>query len=441
MYLIEPVLKTYGWGSRDKLQRLFEDGPAAHVRGPLAEVWFSGHPVWPSMVRIPQRGFVALDEMIRTDPAGVLGGADSSRFGPVLPFLFKIISAERPLSLQVHPVSFRARAGFNQENRDRVPLESPRRSYRDPVEKNEMVMALEAFDLSVGFANLGLIRSVLAKVDHPLARRMLLCVDENEGKGLSWLTHDERVIRSALSLAVRGDVLACGGLSGSLERAVRAASDPRERAMLDNALAAARAFPDDPSVMALLLMNAVRLLPGQAMYVPAGTLHTYIGGTAAEIMTSSDTVLRAGMTVKPKSVDEALRVIAYDGPRSGGPLEASQGSVCVSGCCGADVRVMDPGVEEFMLTWCGLPGGPGSGATREHDTSRVDVIGRPRVDLSPGHVRVVLSVRGDVSCDSEDGRIRLRPGHAALVRASESIHLESYDDDGEAVVLVASPEG
>ena len=91
MYLIEPVLKTYGWGSRDKLQRLFEDGPAAHVRGPLAEVWFSGHPVWPSMVRIPQGGFVALDEMIRANPAGVLGWADSSRFGPVLPFLFKII--------------------------------------------------------------------------------------------------------------------------------------------------------------------------------------------------------------------------------------------------------------------------------------------------------------------------------------------------------------
>lgn len=447
VYRIEPVLKPYEWGSKDRLQTMFPHGRAAHVTGPLAEVWFSGHPVWPSVVDGGPARSSTVDQLIRDDPTSMLGEFDSSRFGPVLPFLLKVISARRPLSLQVHPVSFRAREGFNRENRAGIASDSPSRAYRDRVEKNEMVVALDPFELSVGFAGMGVTRSVLARVRHPVAAAMLRCVEEaDESPGydgvgdddvgdddaMAWLSHGARARRRALGIAVTSPPRCAAGLHDALRKALAGADDGRGAAMLRHALVAADAFPGDCSPLALLLMNAVSLGRGQGMYVPAGTLHTYIGGTAVEIMTNSDTVLRAGLTVKPRHVDEALRVVDYEGDGGVRLLSFSGETPGLSVHGRAVAGAMNPGIEEFMLSWCSLPDSigvrVGEGAGEES-----------YVELDRGRVRVVLCVSGGVRCESTAGSLLLNPGEAALAPAVERVRVFPVPNDGDCAILMASP--
>ena len=66
-------------------------------------------------------------------------------------------------------------------------------------------------------------------------------------------------------------------------------------------------------VVCALLLELVRLEPGQAIYLGAGNLHAYVEGTGVEIMASSDNVLRGGLTKKHVDVPELLAVLDFDG--------------------------------------------------------------------------------------------------------------------------------
>ena len=167
MFPIQPVPKTYSWGSDHRLQDIF----GIECPGPLAEMWFSGHPASPSPVDM-DGDRMALDEAIRRAPELMVGTDASETWGPVLPYLFKIISARIPLSLQVHPVDFEARAGYNRENAAGIPVDSPIRSFKDSIAKHEMVVALERFEASVGFAPRPIELAALRAIDHPLAQAM-----------------------------------------------------------------------------------------------------------------------------------------------------------------------------------------------------------------------------------------------------------------------------
>ena len=81
-----------------------------------------------------------------------------------------------------------------------------------------------------------------------------------------------------------------------------------------NVVEMARAFPHDPGIAAALLLNPVTLRRGEALFVPAGSVHAYISGLGVEIMASSDNVLRAGLTTK--HVDVPAMLACVDSSRS-----------------------------------------------------------------------------------------------------------------------------
>ena len=60
-------------------------------------------------------------------------------------------------------------------------------------------------------------------------------------------------------------------------------------------------YPDDSGLFSPLLLNVVKLNPGEAMFLFAETPHAYLQGVALEVMANSDNVLRAGLT--PKYID------------------------------------------------------------------------------------------------------------------------------------------
>ena len=78
-------------------------------------------------------------------------------------------------------------------------------------------------------------------------------------------------------------------------------------------------YPGDIGIVVALMLNLIRLEPGEALYLPAGNLHAYLSGTGVEIMASSDNVLRGGLTPKHVNVPELLRVLDFS-PLSAHPL-------------------------------------------------------------------------------------------------------------------------
>jgi mannose-6-phosphate isomerase len=70
-------------------------------------------------------------------------------------------------------------------------------------------------------------------------------------------------------------------------------------------------YPGDTGALVSLLLNYVRLEPGEAIYVPSGNLHAYLSGLGLEVMTSSDNVIRGGLTSKHIDKSELMNVADF----------------------------------------------------------------------------------------------------------------------------------
>ncbi|MCL2551583.1 MAG: mannose-6-phosphate isomerase, class I, partial [Actinomycetia bacterium] len=141
------TIRPYAWGSTTAIPELLGTEPTGE---PQAELWMGAHPGAPSRIDRGS-GPVPLDAVIAADPAGELGEPTVKRFGPTLPFLFKVLAAGAPLSVQVHPDLAQAKAGFADEEARGVPLDAPHRNYKDANHKPEMIVALSPFDGLCGF--------------------------------------------------------------------------------------------------------------------------------------------------------------------------------------------------------------------------------------------------------------------------------------------------
>ncbi len=161
MFLLENTIQPYPWGSRTSIPALLGLPATA---APQAELWMGAHPLAPSRV-LPARR--RLDEWIAEDPAHTLGRAVAQRFDSKLPFLFKILAAAQPLSLQAHPSLEQAKAGFEDEERRGIPRTAPHRNYKDPNHKPELLCALTPFDALCGFRASAEIARLFRELDVP----------------------------------------------------------------------------------------------------------------------------------------------------------------------------------------------------------------------------------------------------------------------------------
>ena len=211
----------------------------------------------------------------------------------------------------------------------------------------------------------------------------------------------------------------------------------------DYAIAAARAFPDDASVLTLLMMNPISLDEGGSVFIPAGTPHEYIQGTGAEIMTNSDNVLRAGMTVKHRDIDNLLQCLncASAGPID--PSDARLGTFVMR-----DVVLYRPPVDEFMLAYGHVDGARRPWPILDRMVQRygrlADYVKATRQPLPHRGPRVVLCTEGRVLCDSErDSRV-LAAGEAVFVPAGEgrlsvdAVQATKKPEDSSGSFIVAS---
>lgn len=296
IYRLDNVVQPYAWGSTTAIADLLDlPNPA---REPQAELWMGTHPQGPSTV-VADDERIPLQRLIERQPHDILGRDIAMRFGNALPYLFKVLAAARPLSIQAHPSKRQAEAGFSREDREGKPLEAPDRNYRDDNHKPEIICALTPFWGLNGFRRALAAAELLAPVCPRALKVGFKGLTSSHGGGLRLFFMAMMTLSTAERRTAAREVL---------EKARPLAdASPIYRWMVD----LARAYPADMGILSPALLNLVCLTPGQAMYLPAGRLHAYLDGVGIELMANSDNVLRGGLTPKHVDVAELLRVVRF----------------------------------------------------------------------------------------------------------------------------------
>ncbi|WP_018218676.1 mannose-6-phosphate isomerase, class I [Salinispora vitiensis] len=369
MELLYGPIRNYAWGSRSAIATL--QGRPTPSPEPEAELWLGAHPGAPASVdRDGAR--VSLVELLSAEPGHWLGQQVVDRFGVRLPFLLKVLAADAPLSLQAHPDPEQARAGHAAD----AAREAGQRNYVDPFHKPELLVALTPMEALCGFRAPAESAEVLAAFGVPSLEPVVAAL---------------RTGPAGLADAVRLLLTFPADQRAGLVAAVASAALDTPDARLARSLA--DSYPGDPGVLVALLLNWVRIAPGEAIWMPAGNLHAYLRGTGVEIMAASDNVLRGGLTPKRIDVDELLRVLRFevlDDPVVRA-VPVAPGVVC-----------WPVPVDDFAL----------------HQVQ----VGSDRAEVTVPLVgpRVVLCSAGALTVDDGAGSVELGPGQAAVSPAAAS---------------------
>lgn len=310
MRRLHNLTQGYDWGSVSDIPRFL--GRTA-TGEPVAELWLGTHPLAPSQVET--------DDGLR--PLSEVAGD--------VPFMLKILAAEQPLSIQVHPSQQEALEGFAREEAAGIALDDPRRVFKDPHHKPEMVYALSTFDTLVGFRPTAEILRVFSQLDSPAVNAATATLRAKPGFNGIVRVLENLLIAPPPENEVAHLVVQCKALvydGVDIKRAYATAAT------------IARHHPGDVGIIVSLLLNRFTLQPGEAMFLGTGVIHAHLSGLCLEAMANSDNVMRAGLTRKALDPEGLIR-----------SLEAGMSRVArvEPGYPSFSTEVYSPAVEEFAL--------------------------------------------------------------------------------------------
>ncbi|KAG9135642.1 hypothetical protein Leryth_002382 [Lithospermum erythrorhizon] len=314
-------VKNYDWGrigAESGVARLYalNRGVEIMVDKPYAELWMGTHKNGPSFVSGLQE-VVNGDEGEREDGGDcglnlkswieqnpiVLGDKVLAKFGKDLPFLSKVLSVGRALSIQAHP---------DKELAEVLHKKQPH-IYKDVSHKPEMTLAVTDFEALCGFISHEELKEVFQSVPEIGEVAGKACADKV--LGISESDGEEKAkdaLRSLFSeiMSASKDVI-----SQAISRLKSRLSLKNEAIGLTEkeklALRLETQYPADVGVMGAFLLNYIKLKPGEALYLGANEPHAYIYGESIECMATSDNVVRAGLTTKILDVQLLCSMLTY----------------------------------------------------------------------------------------------------------------------------------
>ena len=269
---IKGQTKNYPWGSKNLIPDYFGLPESTE---PIAEIWFGTHPLGPS-------------ELVESKQ--LLSLASGRKLG----FLVKFLAAARALSIQVHPNSDQAKAGFEKENSLAIALTASNRNYKDDSHKPEILVALTPFRALCGFRPVAQMIEIFSDFGQFDARFSKLSAELAQSLD----------IKQAFEQLLNTDLLLQNLGSADPEKL----KNPDSKAALELLQELALIYPADSGALVATMLNFVELDPGEAIYLPAGNLHAYLSGLGLEAMASSDNVLRAGLTDKHVDAKELVAI-------------------------------------------------------------------------------------------------------------------------------------
>jgi mannose-6-phosphate isomerase len=394
IYLLNNSVQEYAWGSKTAIAELLGNPEPSPV--PQAELWMGAHPKAPSLVVTPEVD-IPLNGFIDADPENVLGAATARRFENRLPYLFKVLAAAKPLSIQAHPDLAQARQGFERENRIGIDIKAPERNYRDANHKPECICALTDYWAMNGF-----------RESEDIARRMqTLCpvtLNDIIDRTLPEGTVDLRRFFEALmtmETSARRQVV-----SEALENLPILSENDDTGTWIQRLQ---DEYPYDIGVLSPSILNLVCLKPGQAMFLPAGQLHAYLEGVGIELMANSDNVLRGGLTPKHVDVTELMRVLNF---------KATRLEILLPEPVSTTEKVYRTAADEFELSVIDTEN------SRPHANNRRDAV----------QILLCTAGRATLSRPADSGKIEVRKGTCLLVKADAP----AFQIEGEATFYRAA---
>lgn len=367
-------VQNYAWGSKTALTELY--GIANPQQQPMAELWMGAHPKSSSRITTANGETVSLRDVIENNKTALLGEAVANRFGE-LPFLFKVLCAAQPLSIQVHPNKRNSEIGFAKENAAGIPMNAAERNYKDPNHKPELVFALTPFLAMNAFREFSDIVSLL----QPIAGAH------------SAIAHFLQAPNAERLSQLFASLLNMQGEEKSRALAVlKAALNSQQGEPWQTIRVISEYYPDDGGLFSPLLLNVVKLNPGEAMFLFAETPHAYLQGVALEVMANSDNVLRAGLTPKYIDIPELVANVKFEPKPASELLTAPVKS-------GAELDFPIP-VDDFAFSLHDL-------ALQERS-------------IDQHSAAILFCVEGEAVLRKDEQRLVLKPGESAFIGADES---------------------
>ena len=380
-YNLIPAQKHYAWGSGTKIQAL--TGLKADGK-PLAEIWMGSHPNGMSFIEVEGKN-IPVSDFIGADPEKALGKRCLEQFGS-MPFLFKVLAAEKPLSIQAHPDLETAQAGFEREERNHIPMDHFTRVYKDSNHKREMIYAISTFYALKGFRNIKEIKDNFKKF-FPFSGTAFVDFrysDEADfyKKFFTRLLSMDQTLRKAMLRELETTAQGMNEVEQFIFR----------KLLYD--------FPEDRCVFSPLFLNCIKLNPGECMSIDEGQLHSYVDGLCFEVMSSSDNTIRGGLTEKFIDVLELFNIMKF--------VRGSR--VCVEPVENGQEKLYSPGWDEFCFSAIVTGGKPYKGP-QEHSLE----------------ILFIYSGSGKIANDSF--KLDLKSGTAVLVPAAAGAYTVSGTPD------------
>ncbi|MCJ7771701.1 MAG: mannose-6-phosphate isomerase, class I [Desulfobacterales bacterium] len=296
--VLENSIREYSWGSYTAISELI--GKKTPSSRPQAELWMGAHASAPSILNVNGKK-ISLLELISIYPEEILGENVIKKFGKSFPFLFKVLAAEKPLSIQVHPNLKQAQEGFKKENEKKIPLDSSKRNYKDKNHKPECICALTDFWVLNGFRSISAIVFFMEQLSDGMLKNEINQLKKNDNsKGLKKFFHTLMTLSSVKKDDLVNTVV--------LNAQKNIETEPSNRWIID----LHKEYGKDIGVLSPLMLNLVCLKPGEAIYLFSGELHAYLKGVGIELMANSDNVIRGGLTQKHVDISELLRIVNFE---------------------------------------------------------------------------------------------------------------------------------
>ncbi|KAI9787011.1 MAG: Mannose-6-phosphate isomerase [Peltula sp. TS41687] len=386
---------------------------------PYAELWMGTHPSLPSRDVLTQR---TLLELIQENKA-LLSTEIAERYGDKLPFLFKVLSIRKALSIQAHPDKTLA-----QQLHERDP-----KNYPDDNHKPEMTIAITPFEGLCGFRPLGEITHFLETV--PSLRKL---VGENTSKSFQTETQgretsseiedverNKKALKTTFAALMNADKQAIESASKELlesahkeggEFAGGGGPSNSGKELSELIIRLNEQFPNDIGLFVQFFLNYIKMQPGEAMFLKANDIHAYLSGDVIECMASSDNVVRAGFTPKFKDVQTLVSMLTYNyapiSEQKMSPVDYPYATLSASAYSSqSECTLYEPPIEEFSVV---------------------------KTTMKKKGAKVTFEAAGPsiILCTEGTGRIRVgskteevKLGYVFFVGASAETVLESEEDD------------
>ncbi|MCL2719751.1 MAG: mannose-6-phosphate isomerase, class I [Treponema sp.] len=284
IYRLKNQVKHYDWGSKKMLPDFLNVQNTEDK--PYAELWMGTHNEAPSQV------YKDSDDKL----------VNLKEISGELPFLFKLLAVEKPLSIQAHPNKTQAEEGFKKEEKDGININAPKRNYKDSNHKPEIICAITPITLMGGFREPDeIIKSMELFVS--LDNHFTKLINELENKNISGF------FRLLFNFSKTQIENICSFINNADENDTKDFISGEQWKLIKRF---ASIYPHDIAIFSPLYLNIITLQSGQAIFIPAGVLHAYLSGFGAELMTSSDNVLRGGLTPKHIDICELMNILVFE---------------------------------------------------------------------------------------------------------------------------------